>query len=127
MVSHALVDGANQVRAGVRQAETEVTTGIDSGMGNFFHPLPERDQDYAVSCCRLTRGAVGDPTREGLSGEGRGGGKKYATNNNNDGERPSRLDSRSSVLQIPCPVSVQILRLTRSNAVSSFLPRANAD
>jgi len=102
-----------------------VTAGIDSGMGHFFHSLPEPDQDYAVSGGRLTRGAVSDLPSEGLGGEGRGEGKKNADNNNNDSDSPSRRDSRGAILQDPCPVSVQIFRLARSNSESSFLLRVN--
>jgi len=127
MVSHAMVDGANQVRAGVRQREREVTAGINSGMRYLFHPLPHADQCYTISRGRLAGGAVGDLTSEGLREDGSGKGKRNAesNNNNNDGNRPGRYDSRGVVLQLPRSVSVQIFGLTRSNAVSSFLPRVN--
>ncbi len=81
----------------------------------------------AVSRGRLAGGAVGDLTSEGLREDGSGKGKRNAesNNNNNDGNRPGRYDSRGVVLQLPRSVSVQIFGLTRSNAVSSFLPRVN--
>ena len=53
-----------------------MTAEIDLGMGHFFHPLRERDQPYVISGGRLTCGAVGDLTREGLSREGRREDKK---------------------------------------------------
>lgn len=114
MIGDALVDGTNQVRAGVRQAETEVTAGIGSGTGHFFHPLPERDQHHAVSGGRLTGGAIVNLSGEGLSAEECGECEKYAKNNNE--ARPNRHDGRSAALHTPFAVGLQILCLTFSNS-----------
>ncbi|MGH9551921.1 MAG: hypothetical protein ACRD3W_21225, partial [Terriglobales bacterium] len=91
MVGDALVEGLNQMRAGVRQLETEVTAGIGLTIGNFLHPLPQRDQRYAVSGGRFTRGAVAYLASKGLSEERSGGCEEYKNNSNKEA-RPSRVD-----------------------------------
>ena len=39
MVGHALMDGANQVRARVGKFEAEAGPGVSLGARGFFHPL----------------------------------------------------------------------------------------
>ncbi len=53
MVGHALMNGANQVRARVREVEAEVTAGIGLGAGRFFHALRQFDQDDFIAGRRL--------------------------------------------------------------------------
>ena len=58
VIGHALVNSANQVRAGVRQVEAEVAAGVGLGAGRFFHALGQFDQDDFIAGGGLAGGSI---------------------------------------------------------------------
>ena len=60
VIRHALVNGANQVWAGVRQVEAEVAGGVSLGAGGLLHPLSQFDQDDVITSGGFAGGSVGE-------------------------------------------------------------------
>ena len=67
MIGHALVNGANQMRAVVIELKCEVALGICLGASGFFHALAQLDEHDVIARGGLLGCAVGDGAGESLS------------------------------------------------------------
>ena len=65
------MNGANQVRARIREVETEVASDIRLGPGGFFHPLRQFNQYNFIPGGWLVRGSVFECASERFCGDRR--------------------------------------------------------
>src|SRR5207245_764176 len=111
VVSHALMNGAHQVRAaGVVELEAEVAFGVSLGAASLFHALGKAEQHDIVARGGLVRSAVLDPAGEGFRRDQGGEKQEYKKCN-----RP--MDARLARYCDPAPAgSLAVTRPDPSRA-----------
>jgi len=60
MIGNSLMDGADQVRAGDGDFETELSLAVGFGGAAYVHAIGEVDEDDFIAGGGLVGGAVGD-------------------------------------------------------------------